>query len=69
LVEETPQKMRGKAFGLTTSAQQFGGVIGPLVGGLLGDFMPTRFVLFSVGIVLLLASLYTAGTRLKSTNR
>ena len=69
LVEETPQKMRGKAFGLTTSAQQFGGVVGPLAGGMLGDFMPTQFVLFSVGVVLLLASLYTTGTRLKGTNR
>ena len=68
LVEETAQKMRGKAFGLTTSAQQFGGVIGPLAGGLLGDVMPTRYVLFSVGVVLLLASLFTAGTRLRGAN-
>lgn len=33
LVEVTDPSMRGKAFGLVTSAQQFGGVIGPLLGG------------------------------------
>lgn len=68
LVEVTPPAMRGKAFGLTTSAQQFGGVVGPVAGGFLGGFMPTRFVLFSVGVVLLLASFYTAASRLRSLN-
>lgn len=68
LVEVTPQEMRGKAFGLTTSAQQFGGVVGPLAGGFLGGLMPTRFVLFSAGIVLLLASLYIATIRLRRLN-
>ena len=67
LVEVTPQEMRGKAFGLTTSAQQFGGVAGPLLGGLLGELMPTRFVLFSTGVILLLAAMYTAVTRLRKT--
>ena len=65
LVEVTPQEMRGKAFGLTTSAQQFGGVVGPLLGGMLGDYMPTRFVLFTTGVILLSAALYTAITRLR----
>ena len=68
LVEVTPQEMRGKAFGLTTSAQQFGGVVGPLLGGLLGDFMPTKYVLFSTGVILLLAALYTFVTRLRGKN-
>lgn len=68
LVEVTPPAMRGKAFGLTTSAQQFGGVVGPVAGGFLGGFMPTKFVLFSVGVVLLLASFYTAASRLRSSN-
>jgi MFS transporter, DHA1 family, multidrug resistance protein len=51
--------MRGKAFGLITSAQQFGGVVGPLVGSGLGSFLPIRYVLFLVGLVYLLASCYT----------
>ena len=61
LVEVTPQDVRGRAFGLTTSAQQFGGVAGPLLGGLLGGFVPIKFVLVFTGVVLLLAALYTAG--------
>ncbi len=67
LVEVTPREMRGKAFGLTTSAQQFGGVVGPLLGGFLGDFIPTKFVLFFTGVVLLLAAVYTAVTRLRKS--
>ena len=67
LVELTPQEMRGKAFGLTTSAQQFGGVVGPMLGGILGNLVPTRFVLFFTGLILLLAALYTALTRLRRT--
>jgi len=59
LVEVTPQEVRGRAFGLTTSAQQFGGVAGPLLGGVLGGFMPIKFVLVLTGVVLLLAALYT----------
>ncbi|MBR0293875.1 MAG: MFS transporter, partial [Acidaminococcaceae bacterium] len=58
---------RGKAFGLTTSAQQFGGVVGPLLGGFLGDYMPTKFVLFTTGVILVLAALYTVKTRLRKT--
>ena len=65
LVEVTPQEMRGKAFGLTTSAQQFGGVAGPLLGGFLGNYMPTRYVLFSTGVVLLSAAAYTFASRLR----
>ena len=67
LVEVTPPEMRGKAFGLTTSAQQFGGVVGPLLGGFLGDHMPTKFVLFTTGVILLSAALYTVRTRLRKT--
>ena len=59
LVEVTSQEVRGRAFGLTTSAQQFGGVAGPLLGGVLGGFMPIKFVLVLTGVVLLLAALYT----------
>jgi DHA1 family multidrug resistance protein-like MFS transporter len=56
--------MRGKAFGLVTSAQQFGGVVGPLLGAFLGGFMSTRLVLCSMGGVLLITALYTYKCRL-----
>ena len=64
LVEVTEASMRGKAFGLVTSAQQFGGVVGPLLGGFLGGLMSTRYVLCSMGGILLAAALYTYQTRL-----
>jgi DHA1 family multidrug resistance protein-like MFS transporter len=64
LVEVTESSMRGKAFGLVTSAQQFGGVVGPLLGAFLGGFMSTRLVLCSMGGVLLLTALYTYKFRL-----
>ena len=57
--------MRGKAFGLVTSAQQFGGVIGPLLGGFLGGYMLTRHILVITGIILLLAGSYTYFTKVK----
>ncbi len=65
LVEVTDSSMRGKAFGLVTSAQQFGGVIGPLLGGFLGGFMLTRYILVITGIILILAGLYTYLTKVK----
>lgn len=65
LVEVTDQSMRGKAFGLVTSAQQFGGVIGPLLGGALGHCLPTRLVLVCTGCILISASLYSYYTRLR----
>ena len=59
LTEVTPPDMRGKAFGLITSAQQFGGVSGPLIGSFLGSFLPTRFVLLLIGVILLATAAYT----------
>ena len=67
LVEVTDPSMRGKAFGLVTSAQQFGGVIGPLLGGFLGGYMLTRHILVITGIILLLAGSYTYFTKVKKT--
>lgn len=68
LVEVTHPSMRGKAFGLVTSAQQFGGVVGPLLGGALGEFMLTRHILVLTGIILLSTGFYTYQTKVKNTS-
>lgn len=65
LTKITTQEMRGKAFGLVTSAQQFGGVVGPLLGGVLGSMMPTRFVLVTTGCILMSSAAFSYFTRVK----
>lgn len=65
LVEVTDPSVRGKAFGLVTSAQQFGGVVGPLLGGFLGGFMPTRLILVLTGFILVCAGIYTYLTKVR----
>ncbi|PWM79576.1 MAG: MFS transporter [Phascolarctobacterium sp.] len=69
LVEVTDPSVRGKAFGLVTSAQQFGGVVGPLLGGFLGGFMPTRLILVLTGFILVCAGIYTYLTKVRSVAR
>ena len=59
----TDKNTRGKAFGLVTSAQQFGGVVGPLLGGFLGALMATRYVLVTTGCILMCLALYSYITR------
>lgn len=61
----TDAKNRGKGFGLVTSAQQFGGVVGPLFGGFLGSMMHSRYVLVCTGCVLLMTSAYSYLTRVR----
>ncbi len=56
LAEITDQSARGKGFGLVTSAQQFGGVMGPLLGGTLGHFLPVKLVLVVTGCILISVS-------------
>lgn len=65
LTKITTQEMRGKAFGLVTSAQQFGGVVGPLLGSVLGSLMPTQFVLVTTGCILMCSSAFSYFTRVR----
>ncbi len=65
----TDKNMRGKAFGLVTSAQQFGGVAGPLLGGFLGAVMPTRYVLVVTGFILICTASYSYFTRVRGCGR
>ena len=66
LTRVTTKEMRGKAFGLVTSAQQFGGVVGPLAGGFLGTYMSTRYVLVITGCILICVALYSYLTRVRN---
>lgn len=61
----TTKEMRGKGFGLVTSAQQFGGVVGPLTGGVLGYVMESRFILVTTGVILMAVAGYSYVTRVK----
>ena len=62
----TDRATRGKAFGLSTSANQFGGVVGPLLGGVLGACMSTRHVLVATGCILMCMGLYSYYTRARA---
>lgn len=61
----TDRATRGKAFGLSTSANQFGGVVGPVLGGALGAVMATRYVLVFIGCILMAMGAYSYLTRAK----
>ena len=65
LAEVTDKSIRGKAFGLVTSAQMSGGFVGPLLGGALGHVLPTRLVIICAGIILIGVSAFTYFTKVK----
>ena len=62
----TDKNTRGKAFGLSTSANQFGGVVGPLLGGALGAVLATHYVLVATGCILMCMGAYSYATRVRS---
>ncbi len=62
----TDANTRGKAFGLLTSAQQFGGVVGPLAGSVLGVILPTPYVLVTVGFIWMSTAVFSYMTRVKN---
>ncbi|MGM9569501.1 MAG: MFS transporter [Phascolarctobacterium sp.] len=62
----TDKATRGKAFGLSTSANQFGGVVGPLLGGALGAVLTTRYVLVATGCILMCMGVYSYLTRARA---
>ena len=65
----TDKTTRGKAFGLSTSANQFGGVVGPLLGGALGAVLATRYVLVVTGCILMCMGIYSYLTRARSPKK
>lgn len=58
LTTSTPPESRGQIFGLSYTAQQVGNVIGPLVGGAIGLYLPLKWVIFLSGLVLLPIAIY-----------
>ncbi|MDR3561846.1 MAG: MFS transporter [Negativicutes bacterium] len=54
VVNSTESCFRGRAFGLTMSANQLGGMIGPLAGGLASSWFGIKIVFVGTGVALLL---------------
>lgn len=67
IVRTTDPLVRGKAFGLVTSAQQSGGVVGPLLGGFMGTFLATRYIFVFTGIVLICAGTHIYCTKVRKS--
>jgi DHA1 family multidrug resistance protein-like MFS transporter len=57
VVKNTDDCFQGRAFGLTTSANQLGAMIGPLLGGLVSSWVGFRPMFFGTGVVLLAVGL------------
>lgn len=53
LASNTEANQRGRVFGFMFSAQQFGSMVGPLLGGLIATYAPLKSLFITAGIVLL----------------
>jgi DHA1 family multidrug resistance protein-like MFS transporter len=60
IVAQTDRRRRGRSFGLSSSANQLGGVAGPIAGGLIAASLGSGAVFPAIGAVLLAASAATA---------
>lgn len=58
VVRSTSAEFRGRSFGLTTSANQFGAMIGPMIGGAIGVYLNVHWVFVVTGIVLCAAGIF-----------
>lgn len=54
LASNTDPEHRGRVFGFMFSAQQFGSMVGPLVGGLVATYFPMRDLFYLCGIIMIL---------------
>ncbi len=55
-ITATSPEQRGTVFGLLFSAQQIGGTIGPLIGGLMATFMHLSYIFLMSGCILMFLS-------------
>lgn len=56
LVNFSEVDFRGRAFGLATSFHQLGSMLGPIIGGTLGSWIPTNYIFLVTSAILLVAS-------------
>ncbi|UQZ37559.1 MFS transporter [Paenibacillus sp. PK3_47] len=66
IVQTIDPGFRGRAFGLNQSASQLATMAGPIIGGLLGGFLPIRWVFVINGLMLLLAAVLVKLYKLES---
>ena len=66
---ETPRHRVGWALGVVTSAVALGGAIGPVVGGLAGNYVGLRLVFLGGGVLLLLSTIPVVMTVRESERR
>lgn len=52
MVQGTDEQFRGRSFGLTASANQFGSMMGPLIGGVLGLFLGLQWIFVATGAIM-----------------
>ena len=57
LASNTEADERGRVFGFMFSAQQFGSMVGPLIGGAIATYAPLKSVFIAAGVLLLAISL------------
>jgi DHA1 family multidrug resistance protein-like MFS transporter len=56
IVKSTAADFRGRAFSLNQTANQIGGMTGPIIGGFVGGIFPVQSVFIVTGILLLVAT-------------
>jgi DHA1 family multidrug resistance protein-like MFS transporter len=55
VVQSTAETFRGRAFGLSQTANQLGGMLGPMIGGMIGGLFPIQTVFLATGVLLLIS--------------
>ncbi len=70
LVLLTPPNRRGESFSLFFAAQQVGGAVGPILGGITATLVAPRLVFFTSGIIMISCGIYvlTRGKKLLYTD-
>jgi MFS family permease len=66
IVQTIEPGFRGRAFGLNQAASQLATMAGPIIGGLLGGFIPIRWVFVINGVILLVAAVLVKTRKLEA---